>query len=99
MRMGDNAPAPFDGLFDFMIEDEIYGGSGNDLVLATNVDDVHGGSGNDLIALAADTSGNGTGSVAGGNGDDIILGSKADEWIGHRRGLAVLVAEHVECRQ
>ena len=80
-EMGDNAPAPFDGLFDFMIEDEIYGGSGNDLVLATNVDDVHGGSGNDLIALAADTSGNGTGSVAGGNGDDIILGSKADESI------------------
>jgi Ca2+-binding RTX toxin-like protein len=85
-EMGDNAPAPFDGLFDFMIEDEIYGGSGNDLVLATNVDDVHGGSGNDLIALAADTSGNGAGSVEGENGDDIILGSKANEWISTGEG-------------
>lgn len=80
-ELGDHAPAPFGGLFDFLMEDEIYGGSGNDLILATNEDQVDGGSGNDLIALKADTSGNGMGTFEGGNGDDIILGSNADEWI------------------
>jgi hypothetical protein len=62
--------------------DEIYGGFGNDLILATNEDHVDGGSGNDLIALAADGDALGFGYTAGWNGDDIILGSKADDWIG-----------------
>jgi hypothetical protein len=77
----DDAPHPFDNQFD-LDRDEIYGGFGNDLILATNEDHVDGGSGNDLIALAADGDALGFGYTAGWNGDDIILGSKADDWIG-----------------
>jgi Ca2+-binding RTX toxin-like protein len=77
----DDAPDPFDNQSD-LDRDEIYGGFGNDLILATNEDHVDGGSGNDLIALAADGDALGFGYTAGWNGDDIILGSKADDWIG-----------------
>jgi Ca2+-binding RTX toxin-like protein len=77
----DEAPHPFGDPFG-VSRDEIYGGSGNDLILATNEDHVDGGSGNDLIVLAADGDALGFGYTAGWNGDDIILGSKADDWIG-----------------
>ena len=77
----DQAPDPFGDPFGVR-RDEIYGGSGNDLILATNEDHVDGGSGNDLIALAAESDALYFGYTAGWNGDDIILGSKADDWIG-----------------
>lgn len=76
----DNAPHPF-GDPAGVNRDEIYGGSGNDLILATNEDHVDAGSGNDLIALVADGDAPGFGAISAWNGDDIILGSKGDDWI------------------
>jgi hypothetical protein len=78
----DNAPSPFPLQDPFgLLQDRLYGGSGNDLILATNEDDVSGGSGNDLIALQAESDALWFGVTSGGTGDDIILGSKADDWL------------------
>jgi Ca2+-binding RTX toxin-like protein len=77
----DNAPHPF-GDPSGVPRDEIYGGSGNDLIFATNEDNVSGGSGNDVIVLNTESDAGGFGYTAGWNGDDIVLGSKGDDWIG-----------------
>jgi Ca2+-binding RTX toxin-like protein len=76
----ENAPAPFDGPFDFITSDWIVAGSGNDLIFATNLDIVDGGSGNDLILLNAEST-DGFGFASGETGDDIVVGSKSDDWI------------------
>jgi Ca2+-binding RTX toxin-like protein len=81
-EMGHNAPAPFDGLFDFITRDDIYGGSGNDLIFANSEDNVDGGSGNDIILLSDSTDAGGFGYIAAGNSSDIVIGSKNDDWIG-----------------
>jgi Ca2+-binding RTX toxin-like protein len=78
----DNAPSPFPFQDPFgLSRDNLYGGAGNDLILATNDDNVNGGSGNDLIALQAESTDFPFGIVSGGTGDDIILGSKSDDWL------------------
>lgn len=76
----ENAPAPFDGFFDFITSDWLVGGAGNDLIFATNLDVVDGGSGNDLILLNAESVDD-FGIAVGQTGDDIFVGSSADDWI------------------